>query len=96
MLFFVLLIGVGFLQFKVGNLSADDVILLALSGIGLSVMLMPLHKALHALAYKLVGAPLVSFDAQWKKLVFMAVAHRFVASRNEFSVVALAPLWLFL
>jgi len=91
LLFLMLLIGLGFWKIKYGNMAAADVILPAVTGIGLSLLLVPVHEALHAIAYKMVGAPLVSFDAQWKKLVFMAVAHRFVASRNEFIVVALAP-----
>ncbi|WP_128544377.1 DUF3267 domain-containing protein [Larkinella soli] len=60
-------------------------------GIALTFGLIPLHEMIHALAYRLLGATQTSFDADWKKLVFMAVADRFVADRREFLIVALAP-----
>lgn len=61
------------------------------TGIALSLLLMPIHEVIHGLAYKLVGAPKVSYHAHWKQLIFMAVAHQFVANRREFTLVALAP-----
>jgi hypothetical protein len=50
-----------------------------------------LHEYIHALAYRWQGAPEVSYDVQWRKFIFMAVADQFVASRRAFQVVALAP-----
>ena len=54
-------------------------------------LLIPLHEFIHVLAYKSQGAVHTSYDVVWKKLIFLAVADRFVASRKEFTVVALAP-----
>lgn len=61
------------------------------NGILLAFLLIPLHEYIHALAYRWQGAPRVSYDLQWKKLIFMAVADRFVASRRAFQIVAWAP-----
>lgn len=53
--------------------------------------LVPLHEFIHVLAYKKLGAINTSYDVLWRKLMFLAVADQFVASRREFIVVALAP-----
>lgn len=60
-------------------------------GFALAFLLLPIHEIIHALAYKLMGAKEVSFDADLKKFIFLAVAHRFVANRKEFQIVAVAP-----
>ncbi len=60
-------------------------------GILASFALIPLHEYIHALAYKTVGAIHTSYDANWKKFYFMAIADQFVANRKEFRIVALAP-----
>lgn len=54
-------------------------------------LLIPLHEFIHVMAYKSQGAVNTSYDVVWKKLIFLAVADRFVASKKEFTVVALAP-----
>ena len=61
-------------------------------GVLLSFLLIPLHEFLHSLAYKYVGAKRTSYDANWKKLYFMAMADQFVANYKEFKIVALTPL----
>ena len=61
-------------------------------GVLLSFLLIPLHEFLHSLAYKYVGAKHTSYDANWKKLYFMAMADQFVANHKEFKIVALTPL----
>ena len=61
-------------------------------GVLLSFLLIPLHEFLHALAYKYVGAKKTSYDANWKKFYFMAMADQFVANYREFKIVALTPL----
>ena len=61
-------------------------------GVFLSFLLVPLHEFLHSLAYKFVGAKQTSYDANWKKLYFMAMADQFVANYKEFKIVALTPL----
>jgi len=60
-------------------------------GFALAFLLIPLHEYLHAIAYRLCGAKEVSYDADLKKMVFMAIAHRFVAGAKEFRFVAIAP-----
>jgi len=60
-------------------------------GFALSFLLIPLHEYIHAIAYRVCGAREVSYDADLKKMVFMAIAHRFVAGAKEFRVVAIAP-----
>ena len=88
-----LLLG-GLIAFAVysDKLSFGDCILQVCSGIALTFLLIPLHEYLHALAYKKVGAKHTSYDVNWKKFYFMAVADRFVANRQEFTFVALAPI----
>lgn len=53
--------------------------------------MIPIHEYIHVLAYKSQGAQHTSYDVNWKKFYFMALAHQFVADRTEFSIVALAP-----
>jgi len=60
-------------------------------GIGFTLILIPIHELLHALAYKMVGAKETSYDADFRKFIFMAMADKFVANRNEFILVALLP-----
>ncbi|MEL6652713.1 MAG: DUF3267 domain-containing protein [Bacteroidota bacterium] len=59
-----------------------------------SLLLIPVHEGIHALAYRLVGAKRTSFDANWRQFYFMAIADKFVANRREFLIVALAPFLL--
>ena len=60
-------------------------------GIALSFVLLPFHEYIHVLAYKTQGAENTSYDANFKKFYFMALADRFVANKKEFEVVALSP-----
>jgi hypothetical protein len=60
-------------------------------GFAFSFLLIPLHEYIHAIAYRVCGAREVSYDADLKKMVFMAIAHRFVAGAKEFRFVAIAP-----
>jgi len=56
--------------------------------------LLPIHEAIHGVAYKLAGAPHVSFGASWKKLIFYALADQYVIGLKKFLAVALAPFLL--
>ncbi len=60
-------------------------------GVGLTFTLIPLHEFIHVLAYKWQGAKQTSYDANWKQFYFMALAHRFVANKKEFRIIAMAP-----
>ncbi len=69
----------------------EDVFFHVSLGCLLPFLLIPLHEYLHAIAYKWVGASNTSYDVNWKKFYFMAVADKFVANRQEFLVVAWLP-----
>jgi hypothetical protein len=60
-------------------------------GILFAFLLIPIHEYIHVLAYRSQGAVRTSYDVNWKKFYFMAVADQFVADRREFQIVALAP-----
>lgn len=60
-------------------------------GFIITLLLIPVHEFIHVLAYKSQGAKETSYDANWKKFYFMALANKFVANRKEFTVIAMAP-----
>ena len=53
--------------------------------------LLPLHELLHAAVYKLQGAKQIIIEAQWRKMVFLAIADKFVVDGRQFYLVALTP-----
>jgi hypothetical protein len=63
----------------------------ALSLPALFVVVLPLHEALHALAYRLIGARDIRWDWSARMLAVWVIAHRFVAGARGFTFVALAP-----
>jgi hypothetical protein len=54
-------------------------------------ILIPVHEGIHGLAYKLTGAPRVSYGADIRKFIFYAMADHFVVDSRRFYFVALAP-----
>jgi hypothetical protein len=60
-------------------------------GFSIAFLLVPLHEYIHVLAYKSQGAKNTSYYSNIKKFFFMALADKFVAAKNEFTIVALAP-----
>lgn len=62
-----------------------------LGGIGLSLLLIPIHEALHGLAYKIKGASKVTYGANLSKMMFYAAADKYVVNEEEFKFVALTP-----
>lgn len=60
-------------------------------GIALFFLLVPLHEWIHGFMYKRAGAPRVSYKAEWKKLIFYAMADKFVTYKKPFLYIALAP-----
>lgn len=60
-------------------------------GISCFFLVIPIHEGIHALGYKIAGAPQVEVRAQWRKLVFYAIAHRFVVGSKAFIWLAIAP-----
>lgn len=57
----------------------------------LIVVVLPLHELLHAAAYRLVGARDVRWEWSGRLMAVWVIAHRFVAGRRAFLIVALAP-----
>ena len=55
------------------------------------VVVLPIHEALHALAYRMAGAREIRWKVLWRYLAAYVVAERFVAGRAVFFFVALAP-----
>lgn len=66
-----------------------------LTNIGLGIcsffLLIPLHEWIHGIAYKISGAPKVSYHAVLRKLIFYALADRFVIGYRSFLFVAFSP-----
>lgn len=60
-------------------------------GMLIAILLIPVHEWIHGMAYKLAGAKTVKYEANWRKLYFVATAHHFVTSYKWFKIVALAP-----
>lgn len=59
--------------------------------VALFVVILPLHEALHALAYRVTGARDIRWDYSLRILAVWVIAHRFVVSTRAFLFVALAP-----
>ncbi len=54
-------------------------------------ILIVIHEGIHGIAYKIAGAPKVSFGVSWRKFYFYAVADKFIVSDKSFLIIALAP-----
>jgi hypothetical protein len=60
-------------------------------GIALFFLLVPIHELIHGFMYRRAGALRVSYKAEWKKLIFYAMADKFVTHKVSFLYIALAP-----
>lgn len=60
-------------------------------GIALFFLLVPIHELIHGFMYRRAGAQNVSYKAEWKKLIFYAMADKFVTYKVPFLYIALAP-----
>lgn len=62
-------------------------------GIGFigAFLLLPFHEWIHGLAYKFCGAKKVNYKADFKNLVVMAIADKFVVNASQIIFIALAP-----
>ncbi len=92
----VLIVGIllvlGYLQVSSGRISIGHLFGSVSLGLAASMtILIPIHEAIHGLAYKIAGALRVSYGVNWRKLYFYAVADRFVIGRKDFRMVAIAP-----
>lgn len=60
-------------------------------GILLTILLIPVHEGLHGLVYKFIGAPKVSYTADFKRFIFTAQADQFIINEKEFYYLAFTP-----
>lgn len=90
-LFFALLVLCFWINSSSPSFSFGDGVSYASFGIAIALALIPLHEYLHVLAYRSQGATTTSYDANFRKFYFMALADKFVANKKEFQVVALTP-----
>lgn len=91
-LLLLLMLVLGAWQAHQGLITAGAIIRYSTLGLALALtVLVPVHEAIHGLAYKLVGAPRVQFGADIRKFIFYALADHFVVGRPAFRLVALAP-----
>jgi len=58
----------------------------------LPLLLVPVHEGLHLITYRLAGARDIRYGADLRQGIIYVTAHRFVAGRRLFSVVAFTPL----
>jgi hypothetical protein len=58
----------------------------------LPLLLVPVHEGLHLITYQLAGARDIRYGADLRQGIIYVTAHRFVAGRRLFSVVAFMPL----
>ncbi|MGE5223461.1 MAG: DUF3267 domain-containing protein [Omnitrophica WOR_2 bacterium] len=56
--------------------------------------LIPVHEAIHALVYWVIGARDIRFSVSFSQFYVYAIANRFVVNRKEFIGLAIAPFLL--
>lgn len=56
-----------------------------------AIFLIPFHELLHLLSYKILGAKRTTLKSNFRKFYFIAIADKFIASRQEFQAIVLAP-----
>ena len=55
------------------------------------LLMIPVHEALHLIPFRLAGARDIRLGADLRQGIFYVTAHRFVAGRRLFTMVALTP-----
>lgn len=91
LLFLVALLFSIYIQIASGTVSLLQAVNWFSYGCALTFALVPIHEGIHGLAYKLCGAPSVTFAANWKKFYFMAIADKFVVTRLPFYFIGILP-----
>ena len=81
-----------YLEVFTGQSSWDEVI----SGLGFGFLLTFLvvflvHENIHLLVYRFLGAKEATVKVYWSKLMFLALADRFVVNKRAFYLLALSP-----
>ncbi len=56
-----------------------------------SFLIIPFHEALHALAYKMMGAPRIYFGKDLRQFFFYVAVDRYVINHRELTLLALTP-----
>jgi hypothetical protein len=75
-----------------GTFRAGSVIMHSILGlIVFPVLIIPVHEALHIIPYYLFGARNIKIGIDLKQYLFYVTAHKFVADRQQFMIVALFP-----
>ncbi len=87
----VIALALGGGAFVDGRAIVSDVLVPFGVGVLAIILLIVPHELLHGLAFKLLGAPKVTYGADWSKLVFHAAAPGFPIERRGMVLVALAP-----
>jgi len=59
--------------------------------VGIPLLLIPLHEGLHLVPFRLAGASDIRIGADLRQGIVYVTAHRFVAGRRLFTMVALTP-----
>ncbi len=57
-------------------------------------IVIPVHEAIHGLAYKIVGAKKIKVGAKLEQLIFYITADHFVVDKNKFTWIALSPFFI--
>lgn len=65
--------------------------IILISVVAFVIVVIPLHELIHAASFKAMGAKNVSIHAQWNKMLFYAIADKYVLNGKEFAVLALLP-----
>jgi hypothetical protein len=60
--------------------------------VAVPILLIPLHEGLHLIPFSLAGAKDIRYGADLRQGIIYVTAHRFVAGRRLFSIVAFTPL----
>ena len=75
-----------------GTFTAGSVIMHSILGlIVFPVLIIPVHEVLHIIPYYLFGARNIKIGMDLKQYLFYVTAHKFVADRQQFRIVALFP-----
>ncbi len=72
----------------------SGIVQFVLATLTLVIVILPLHEAVHALAYWIAGARRIRWGVMPRLLAAYVVAERFVAGRGVFVFVALAPFFV--